>query len=66
MSGGTIDGGRHCRPIQRADKPWTEPAALDPMIEKSQKAEVARIETEVVALDSTIMAPFLDGPGLAE
>jgi hypothetical protein len=32
------------------------------MFEKPQKAQVVRIKIEGVSLDSTSMAPFLDGP----
>ena len=45
---------------------WTESDALDPMIEKPQKAQVLRIKIEAVSLDSTSMAPSLDGPILAK
>ena len=36
------------------------------MFEKPQKAQVVRIKIEAVSLDSTSMAPSLDGPLLAE
>ena len=45
-------------PINR----WTESDALDPMFEKPQKAQVVRIKIEAVSLDSTSMAPSLNGP----
>jgi len=35
------------------------------MYEKSHKAQVVRIKIEAVSLDSTSMAPSLDGPLLA-
>ncbi len=35
------------------------------MFEKPQKAQVARIKIEAISLDSTSIAPFLDGPLLA-
>jgi hypothetical protein len=63
MSERTVDAGRAIAhriyaPINR----WTESDALDPMFEKPQKAQVVRIEIEVVSLGSTSMAPSLDGP----
>ena len=36
------------------------------MYEKSHKAQVVRIKIEAVSLDSTSMAPSLDGPLLAD
>ena len=45
-------------PINR----WTESDTFDPMFEKPQKAQVARIKIEAISLDSTSIAPFLDGP----
>ena len=67
MSERTVDAGRAIAhriyaPINR----WTESDALDPMFEKPQKAQVVRIKIEAVSLDSTSMAPSLDGPLLAE
>jgi hypothetical protein len=36
------------------------------MFEKPQKAQVVRIKIEAISLDSTSIAPSLDGPLLAE
>jgi len=36
------------------------------MFEKPQKAEVVRIKIEAISLDSTSIAPSLDGPLLAD
>jgi hypothetical protein len=44
---------------------WNESDALDPIFEKSRKAQVVRIKIEAVSLDSTSMAPSLDGSHLA-
>jgi hypothetical protein len=41
---------------------WTESDGLDPMFERPQKAQVVHIKIEAVSLDSTSMAPSLDGP----
>src|ERR1700730_7738092 len=49
----------------RADNRRTESDALDPMFEKPQKAQVVRIKIEAISLDSTSIAPSLDGPLLA-
>jgi len=49
-------------PINR----WTESDTFDPMFEKPQKAQVARIKIEAISQDSTSIAPFLDGPLLAD
>jgi hypothetical protein len=66
MSERTVDAGRAIAhwiyaPINR----WTESDALDPMFEKPQKAQVVRIKIEAISLDSTSIAPSLDGPLLA-
>ena len=66
MSERTVDAGRAIAhriyaPINR----WTESDALGPMFEKPQKAQVVRIKIEAISLDSTSIAPSLDGPLLA-
>ena len=50
----------------RADNRRTESDALDPMFEKPQKAQVVRIKIEAISLNSTSIAPSLDGPLLAD
>lgn len=66
MSERTVDEGRAI--AHRVDAPInrrTEPDALDPTFEKPQKALVVRIKIQAVSLDSTSMAPSLDGTLLA-
>ena len=53
----------HCALNLRANGPSLD--ALDPMFEKQQKAQVARIKIEAVSPDCTSMAPSLDRPLLA-
>ena len=41
---------------------WSKSGVLDRVFEQLQRAQVVRIKIEAVSLDSTSMAPSLDGP----